>query len=174
MNIEELEAKAKEVENQLNEIKRERTFEEKKKKGFKLPWKQRRLLKRSKKPDKVLVFYLSQKYEVTLRLESIVSGNLVVINNKVHVLNPKRMWRYGKWPVYIIREIDRKPVSNLDYDKVKARRDDTEADVPLIKAVLGAVQKKETPEKRNMTIAIIIIVIVAVGAYFLLSGGGGA
>ena len=141
-----------------------------KKKKFKLPFKTRRLLKKEKKkPEYIVVQYLTRKYQVVWKLCRMISGNLVVINNKVHEINPKTIWRHGKQMWYVLREIDRKPVSNLDYNKVKRRRDDTEADVPLIKAVLGAVQKKSPLEnKKGLIIGIIIAVVAAVVLYTFL------
>lgn len=129
-----------------------------------------------KKADRVsnavLVQYLTQKYQVKFLVCKVVSGNLVVIDNKAHLLNPKYTWRYKKQLWYIIREIDRKSVSNIDYDKVKARNDDTEADVPLIKAVLGAVQKKTTSPLQGKNIWIIIgLAVVAAVIFFVFFGG---
>ncbi len=146
---------------------KENEEKDKKKKPFKFPIAVRGLFKRAQKSDKhILIFYLTQKYQLRIKLCPIVSGNLVVVNNKVHKLNPRMIWRYGKFSVYIIKEIDRTPVSNEDYDDVKKRGEDTESDVPLIKAVMGAVQKSSTLEKRNMWI-IIILIAVAVGAFLI-------
>jgi hypothetical protein len=140
------------------------------KKKFRFPGKIARLAKKSdKSPDHVLVQYLTVKQQILFKLCKIVSGNLIVIKNKVHVLNPNRTWRYGKHIWYIVREIDRKPVSNVDYNKVIARGDDTDADVPLIKAVLGAVQKQQTMDKKNIWM-IVIIAIIALVALFMFMG----
>ncbi|GAH81499.1 unnamed protein product, partial [marine sediment metagenome] len=76
--------------------------------------------------------------------------------------NPDKVWRFGKDSCYIIREIDRNPVSNDDYEEVRGRGDDTDADVPLIKAVLGAVQKQKSSLETNKNTIIIIGIIVAV------------
>ena len=118
--------------------------------------------KRKKKPGYVVVQYLTTNYEIKFKLCKIVSGNLVVVDNKVHKLNPDKIWRLGKDSCYILREIDRHPVSNDDYEQVKERGDDTEADVPLIKAVLGAVQKNKTSAETNKNTMIVVGVIVAI------------
>lgn len=145
--------------------------EKTKKKKFKLPFRARRLMKMErKKPNHVLVQYLTRKYQIRFMLQPVVSGDIVVIDNKPHTLNPKTTWRFGKSLWYIIREIDRKPVSNLDYNKVKRRGDDTEADAPLIKAVLGAIQKKSPLQKKGMVIALIIMVVIGIVLYFIFSG----
>lgn len=154
------------IENRLESVEKET-----KKKKFKLPFKVRRLMKlEPKRPGHVLVQYLTRKYQVRWLLQPVVSGDIVVIDNKPHTLNPKTTWRYGKSLWYIIREIDRKPVSNLDYNLVKKRGDDTEADAPLIKAVLGAIQKKSPIGGKNMWIGIIVIIIIAAVLYLIFAG----
>jgi len=144
-----------------------------KKKKLKVPFKVKsNFRKANKDPQQVVVLYLTQKYEAKWKLCKIISGDLVVVANKVHQLNPKVMWRYGKNRLYILREIDRKPVSNSDYNKVIARKDDTEADVPLIKAVLGAVQKQKGLAANKGIIIWIIIAVIAAVALFTFFGGG--
>ena len=73
----------------------------------------------------------------------------------------------------IIKGIDRRPVSNLDYAEIKARGDSTESDEFLIKAALSAVAgdyKKKKPIDKKV---IIIIGIIAAAAlvYFMSQGG---
>ena len=130
-------------------------------KPFKLTRKMKSLMKKSgKSVDSVLVLYLTQKYKIEEKLCPVISGDLVVVRNKVHRLNPKKIWRWGKHTAYIIREISRTPVSNEDYDEVVAKGDDTTSDVPLIKAVLGAIQKPAIA-KKNTIIAVVVIAIIA-------------
>jgi len=151
-----------------------RIDEKQTKKGLKFLKSLKKLGKRvDKSLDLVLVMYLSQKYQVTFKVCRVVSGNIVVIGNKAHTLNPKHIWRHKKMMWYIIREIDRKPVSNRDYNLVKKRKDDTEADAPLIKAVIGAVQKKKgiDLQGKNVWIIIIIAVIAAVVFFTFFKGG---
>ena len=162
--------------SKIQRLKREviflRSQDRKTRKGKKSPRKLVKLLKRKKKkPGYVVVQYLTADYDIKFKLCKIVSGDLVVVENKVHKLNPTKIWRLGKDSVYILREIDRQPVSNEDYEEVRERGDDTDADVPLIKAVLGAVQKSEgfgAPSK-NVMIIIAIVIAVAIGAILLLS-----
>jgi len=141
-------------------------------KKFRIPYKVRSLMKQSdKKKNHVLVQYLTMKQEVRFMLQPIVSGNIIVVDHKVHMLNPRDIWRYGKHTWYIVREIDRKPVSNKDYNLVKKRGDDTENDVPLIKAVLGAVKKQNPLEgKKGWIIAIILIIVAAVVGFIIFGG----
>jgi len=129
----------------------------------------RMFLRFGKKADKkdgfVLVQYLNMKQQISFKLYRIVGGDQVVIDNKVHTLNPKDMWRYKKTLTYIIREIDRKPVSNQDYDAVKQRGDDTSSDVPLIKAVLGAVQKPSPLQNKSIILWILGVVVAGIVIY---------
>lgn len=127
--------------------------------------------KADKKTETVLVQYLTSKNQVVWKVCKIVAGNLVVIDNKVHELNPKKIWRHKKTLWYIVREIDRKPVSNQDYDQVVARGDDTDSDVPLIKAVLGAVQKQNIEQQSKLIWIILAIVAIAGLAFFFLYKG---
>ena len=147
----------------------ESKLSDKKSKPFKLPFKAKRVVNKSNKlPDFVVTQYLTQKRDIRFKLCRIVSGNIIVINNKVHKINPKYLWRYGKQFWYIHREIDREPVSNEDYEAVRARRDDTDADVPLIKAVLGAVQKPSGIKKANWVLILIIAVVAIAGLLIFL------
>ena len=127
------------------------------------------LMKKStKKKDYVLVQYLSQKYQMSFKLCKIISGNVIVVDNKVHELNPKATWRYGKHLWYIIREIDRKPVSNEDMDRLRALHRDTDEDVPLLKAVLGAVHKPGTiSADKKKWIGIGIGILIAIGILYI-------
>lgn len=160
------------IEEKIEDLLKEKKESEKlkpKRKRFKLPFKARSALKQgTSRADKVAIMYLTQKYQVRFLAAKIISGNLIVVDNKVHVLNPKAIYRYRKLCFYIIREIDRLPVSNMDYNKVKERRDDTEADVPLIKAVLGAVQKPTMLPKKGAWIAGLIILGVTVILFMFL------
>lgn len=159
--------------NKIQRLKKEiivlKGRDKKTKKKFKMPKKLKALLKkRKKKPDYVVVQYLTMDYEVRFKLCKIVSGNLVVVENKVHKLDSSKIWRLGKQSYYILREIDRNPVSNSDYQEVKNRGDDTDADVPLIKAVLGAVQKQKSSSETNKNTAIVVGVIAVVVVIVIL------
>jgi len=126
----------------------------------------RMLMKFGKKADKkqgyVLVQYLNIKQQISFKLCRIVGGDQVVIDNKVHTLNPKDVWRYKKTLCYIVREIDRKPVSNQDYNEIARRGDDTCSDVPLIKAVLGAVQKPSNLPGKSIILWILGAVVAGI------------
>jgi len=159
--------KLSEIQKEMALMKSKMEDKYSKKKPFKLPFKG--LAKRADKSmDSVLVQYLTAKRQVEFKLCKIISGNLIVVSNKVHVLNPNKIWKHKKYMWYIVREIDRLPISNEDYDKVKIRRDDTEADVPLIKAVLGAIQKPGFADKKSNWIILAVIAAVAIGAFLFM------
>ena len=142
----------------LNRILYEQKFGDKKKetrlvleiqkimKGKKntIPRKLKQLVKRSQKlRDFIMVQYLNIKgEEEPARLYPIYSGNMVIIRNRPHEVDPRSFWRFkmGKQSAskLIIKEIDRRPVSNLNYDEIKKRGDATDSDEFLIKAALKA------------------------------------
>jgi hypothetical protein len=138
--------------------------EDEKEKKFQMPKKILNLFKRADKTvNSVVVLYLSQAYKMEFKLCKIVSGDLVVINNKGHQLNPKMIWRWGKYSAYIIKEIDSVPVSNEDYDDMVKRGTVTAAHVPLVKAAVGAIQKEQKkPISKNSIIAIVVIAVVGI------------
>jgi hypothetical protein len=153
------------IEKQLKNL-REKQYEESK---IKLPRKKRILEKKAgKKADSVPVEYLTQKNTVRRLLCKVVSGDLIVVDNKVHRLNPRDLWRDGKTLWYKIREIDRLPISNRDYDKLINQKRITVNDSVVIKAILGAVQKKESPlANKKWIIWLIILGVVAVVGYMI-------
>jgi len=163
--LEDLEKKFKELEL---EPKR-------KKKKYKLPLQANRTLKSvKKKPQYIVTQYLGQDGKMRFKACPIVSGNIIVVNNKAHKINPEAIWRFGKQSWYIHREIDRRPVSNLDYSKVKESKNDTDSDVVLIKAVLGAIMKPKKEVKKGAIIWIVVIAVLAILGFIIFGGGGAA
>lgn len=159
--------------NKIQRLKKEliilKSKDKKTKGNGRIPKKLKMFMKKQKKkPGYIVVQYLTANYGIKFKLCKIVSGNLVVVDNKVHRLDPDKIWRLGKDSCYILREIDRHPVSNDDYQEVRSRGDDTDADVPLIKAVLGAVQKNKTSAETNKNTMIVVGVIAAVVVVVIL------
>lgn len=145
----------------------------KKRKSFKIPSQLKRLCKRAdKKDDSVVAQYLTSKGLIKFKLCKIISGNIIVVNNKVHILDPQCLWRHKKHFWYIVREIDRRPVSNKDYSDVKKAGMDTDADTPLIKAVLGAIKKnkKEIGDKKFLIIGAVGLAVIGVIYYMFTRG----
>jgi len=150
-----------------------RKFLKKKKNHFRWPMKWRRVFKSSrKKRNQILVWFLNIKGEIEPpKLYPIYSSNMVIIQNRPYEVHPRSFWRMGKYTCQIIKGIDRRPVSNLDYDEIKARGDSTDSDDFLIKAalqaVIGGIKKKPMDKK-----VIIIIGLIAAAAliYFMSKG----
>jgi hypothetical protein len=144
----------------------------KKQKKFKWPWKIRREMDKSLKVrDQILVFYLNVRNELeSPKLYPIYSGSMIIIRNKPYLLDPMSVISFGKYKCMIIREIDRKPVSNKDYKDVKARGDSTESDELLIKATLKAMIGPQKPAmNKNIIIAIIVIIIIVGGLIWFMN-----
>lgn len=123
--------------------------------------------KAKKKPEYVLVQYLRNNRTIDFLLCKVISGNIIVIDNKGHELNPKYLWIRGKHLWYIVREKDTKPVSVSD--KVTGwKTDDHQI---LMKMTLGAVQKKElAKDTKKMAGIIVVVVIVAIIGWIIFGG----
>ena len=140
------------------------------KKQFKWPRKWRSAMRKSKKApsDYLLVMYLSIKGKIeTPKLYPLYSGNMVIIRNKPYEVDPRAFWDMGKAKCLIIKEIDRRPVSNLDYDAIKARGDSTDSDEFLIKAAMKAFTQQQAKKPMNKAV-IIIVAIIIIGAIIYL------
>jgi hypothetical protein len=159
-------------EKQIGEQRKE-TKKIKKKFKYPMAWKSK-ATKSSKKPDTVLVFYLNIKGEIqTPMVVPIYSGNMVIIRNKIHEVDPRAMWslKLGMktHKVLIIKEIDRRPVSNLDLDEIRRRGDATDSDEFLIKAALRA-QTALAKKPISIWVWIILgVIVIGLLAFFLLS-----
>jgi len=107
--------------------------------------------KQVKKPEYVLVQYLRNNQRMDFQLTKVVSGNIVVIDNKGHTLNPRLVWRHGKYFWYIVGEWDKEPIGPRYLDKIKKLQRSTDSHPILMKMVLGALQKKEEIKaKKNL------------------------
>ena len=144
-----------------------------KKKQFKWPKPWVGKMNKSKKVrDQVLVFYLNIRGEIeSPMLLPLYSGNMVIIRNKVYEVDPRAFWtvKIGMkmYKVLLMKEIDRRPVSNLDYSEIKKRGDATDSDEFLIKAALRAQVTQTAKQVSKWIIIAIIIAIVAAVGYFL-------
>lgn len=144
-------------------------FEDEKTKKFKFKDRKFNNLSKqaSKKPEYVLVQYLRNNKRIDFMLCKVISGNIIVVNNKGHELNPKYLWVHKKHIWYIIREKDTRPVSVSD--PITGWKTD---DHPiLMKMTLGAVQKKEmaTDQKKLLGIVVAVIIIGIIG--WIIFGG---
>ena len=98
---------------------------------------------RKKKAEYVLVQYLKNNRDMDFQLCKVISGNIIVIDNKGHKIDFRAVWRHGKYFWYIIHEDDTLPVLPRRQEKLRALQRTTENHPILMKMVLGAVQKKE-------------------------------
>lgn len=114
-----------------------------------------------KNADHILVEYLTQNYTIRWKACKIVAGNIIVVENKVHIVNPRLVWRDGKEVVYIVREIDRLPISNVDYDKLIKQNRITINDAVIIKAIVGAIQKQAISEQAKKWIIWVVVLVIA-------------
>ena len=163
-------------------------------KQFKWPFKWRMKFNQTKKKiyeDKILVIFLNKKNEIEMpKFMPIFDGNMIVWKNKPYEFDPRAIWGIkgvrGHPRVYLIKEIDRRPVrnkhgklvyidasvSNMDIEEIRARGDSTESDEFLIKAAIKA-QTVQSQKKTISWIAIIILIAVLGGVVWFLFGGGG-
>lgn len=146
-----------------------------KKKRWKFPRSWVVKAKRSqKRRDAVLVFYLNIKGELEPPMVvPIYGGNMVIIRDKVYEVDPRAIWSvktgFNKtYKLLIIKEIDRRPVSNLDWDDIRARGDATDSDEFLIKAALRAQMTTSAKQMGKGVIIVIILAVVAGVVFFLI------
>ena len=167
------------IKDDLAEIKRSLKEEDLKKANKKIKMKFRwpfgwgGVMRRSKrKMDQILVFYLSIKGNMEKpRLVAIEEGNMVIVKGKPYELDPRAVWTLGKYKCLIIKEIDRRPVSNLDYIEIKRRGDSTDSDEFLIKAAMKAVQLGPKKHVAKAGIAIVVVIIIGVMIYLFTQQG---
>ena len=141
--------------------------------NFRWPFGWGGVMRRSKrKMDQILVFYLSIKGNMEKpRLVAIEEGNMVIVKGKPYELDPRAVWTLGKYKCLIIKEIDRRPVSNLDYIEIKRRGDSTDSDEFLIKAAMKAVQLGPKKQAAKAGIAIVVVIIIGVMIYLFTQQG---
>lgn len=161
------------IENQKFGEQKQQTRDDSKK--FKWPPKWNSAAKKSHLRNHILVFYLNIKGELEPpRMVPIYGGHMVIIRDKVHEIDPRSLWttKIGAktHKLVIIREIDRRPVSNLDWDEIRKRGDATDSDEFLIKAALKA---QVGAAKKPLSKGAMILIGLAVAAmliFFFTSG----
>jgi len=100
--------------------------------------------------------------------------DVVVYNNKAYEVDPRAMWRWGKFTIFIYKEMDRRPVSNLNLRAIHARGDLTDSDEILIKATMRAIQEGIKKKMNKAALIIGALVIAGIVIAIIASGGGGA
>lgn len=147
--------KVKDTENFLNNNKKQ----------FRWPWKKKSEMRQSiKKPEQILVFFITITNElVGPKLYPIYGNNMIIIKNSPYELDPRAVLRFGNYKCIVIKEIDRRPVSNLDLEEIRKRGDSTSSDEFLIKAAMRSITQAPVKKEMNKMVLIIIGVII-VGA----------
>lgn len=157
-------------------------------KQFKWPFKWRNKFGKKSPDEKMLVIFLNKKNEIEPpKFMPIYDGNMIIWRNKPYEFDPRAVWRMKgmkKVPqVYLIKEIDRRPVrnkygkvvyrdaavSNMDLDEVRARGDSTESDEFLIKAALKAQTKPIGKPANWIVIGVIVLILIGVAIWFFTS-----
>ena len=139
------------------------------KKEWKWPFKWKGVMNKSTKPkiaeNKVLLIYFNQKNEIEEPVMVPLYGNIVIHKNKAYEFDPRAIWTInlkGKIiKVLALKEIDRRPISNLDIDEVKARGDATDSDEILLKMVTRAVIEKQKKQMSSSAMWIMGGLVVA-------------
>jgi len=137
----------------------------KSKKQFKWSFKIKSIFKKKKKGKEVLVWFFGVNGEINEpRYYPLYYQDMVIVKGKPYKVDPRTFWRMGKNLVLVIKEIDRIPVSNLDYEEIKSYNRSTENDKLIIKAAMQAkMMKGETkPVNKNVMIVVGIIVIAVI------------
>jgi len=151
-------------------------FQNSKEGKFKLPFKWKSKIKKGKKKSNrknVVVVFLNKKGEVEEpTICPVFYGNIILKNNVPYEFDPRAVWiwwiRNKPYKVIIIKEIDRRPVSNLDLDEIKKRGDATDSDEFLIKTALRAIQKEQVKQAAKWILILIGIAIVGAVIYFFM------
>jgi hypothetical protein len=130
------------------------------KKPFNVPFKWKSAANRAaKQRDMVAVLFLNIKGEIENPIILPIYGNMILLRNKIYEVDPRAFWTFrqgGKmYKFLIVKEIDRRPVSNLDLDEIRRRGDATDSDEFLIKMALRA-QQTQTVKSMSKWAAILI------------------
>jgi hypothetical protein len=155
-------------EEDIETLKKETTIA---KKSFPIPFKWKSAANRAgKQRDMVAVLFLNIKGEIEPPMLLPIYGNMVLLRNKIYEVDPRAFWtlRQGTkmYKFLIVKEIDRRPVSNLDLDEIRRRGDATDSDEFLIKMALRAQQTQTVKSMNKWAAALIGIVVLGVLIYF--------
>jgi len=126
--------------------------------------------KAAREKDTVAVLFLNIKGEIENPMVLPIYGNMILLRNKIYEVDPRAFWTFKQgakmYKFLIVKEIDRRPVSNLDLDEIRRRGDATDSDEFLIKMALRA-QQTQTTKQMNKWVAVVIgIIVLGVLIYF--------
>lgn len=145
-------------------------------KEFKYPisWKSK-FNRSTKAKNQVLVWYLNK--QGTLEppmLTPVYAGNVVIIHDKSHEFDPRALINvkvgFKLYKALLIREIDRKPFCNLDWNAIKKRGDTTRNDEILLKMLRLAMVEKIKKAATNLVWWIIGLGGGALILYYIFAG----
>lgn len=134
-------------------------------KKVKMPKGFSKLLKKNKKKkgNNILILYYRIRGDIKPMIVPLYGGNMIIIRNKPYEVDPRAFFKFGKHQCMSFKEIDRRPISNLDYEEVRKRGDSTSSDELLIKAVLKAVALSgKKPIDKKMLIWVGLAIAAAV------------
>lgn len=161
-----------EEDKKLDEMRKDTT---EKQKDWKWPGKWKRVIRKSAKKAKddlaVVLYYNKMGHIEPPKLLPVYSGNIIIYKNSAHEFDPRAVWTTlvgGKlYKVVCIKEIDRRPISNLDLDEIKKRGDSTDSDEILVKMVTKAIIEKQKKALNKGLAVVIILALVAAVVFFL-------
>jgi len=137
-----------------------------------IPKKAQKTLKKSKNKsnaDKILFFYLRKNGKMDGPFLKKYSNDFITLNYKVHEVDPRATYDWGKHKVYIYKEVDRRPVSNLNLKEIKRRGDLTDSDEILIKATMKAIQEGVKKSLNKGMLIIIGVIVIGLLIFFFAS-----
>lgn len=145
----------------------------KEKEAFNMPRRWKRLFRASKKKsneNKILFLMLKRNGRIEGPILAPYSDNVFIYKYKPYEIDPRAVWEWGKFKVYLFKEVDRRPISNLNLKEIKKRGDLTDSDEILIKAVMRAVTGGQKKPFNAKVLIVIIIIVVIIAAFFMTKG----
>lgn len=159
--------KVESLEEEVKELRVDKSIE------WRVPGKWKRTLKKSKKKqglDKLLFIYMRKNGKMEPPRLIRYTDDVVVYNHKAYHVDPRAVWEWGKNKVYLYKEMDRRPVSNLNYKLIQKRGDLTDGDEILIKATMRAIQDGSRKPLNKSVMIIIGIGVLVFLAYLFTKG----
>jgi hypothetical protein len=164
--------KIRKLQEELEAVKRDQPKKEKEM-GIPSKWKRAaRKGTKSKNYDKILFVYMRRNGKVDTPKLIPYKDNVVVYNWKAYDIDPRAVWEWGKWKWYFYKEMDRRPVSNLNYKVIKDRGDLTDGDEILIKATMRAVAEGIKKKAASWVLILVGVIIVGIIIALVATGGG--
>jgi len=133
--------------------------------------------KRASNSDKILVMMFNKKNQIEAPKFMPIYGNIIVWKEKVYVYRAKAIWTMmvrGKPQVYVIKETDMEPISNISSEKLNklmiASGRGTVYHKLLLQAAVAAQTKKDTKQVNWLIAGAIILVVIGLLIWFFTKG----